>query len=360
MAHYEKYTKVQLGHVCNHDKRIEGDGIQRSNENIDSSRTYLNYLIGGHKDATEFIKRRLSEVRHLNRDDVVQMCSCIVTVPKDYTGDERDFFHSTYEFLKAVHGEQNIVSAWVHKDEVTPHLHFKFIPIVEDEKNGGEKLCCKEVLTRQYLREFHKRLQEHLEKDLGVPCNILNGATENGNKTVQGLKADSLSKENEKAEKRLSALQSEALQYEGSEKKHFGESQKAFEDRVATSRQAAAVLQRSKEIDKEVEERADKLAWEKASRMVAKRDYEARQKAERERDKAVSEVRRVQSELSQLERELKDEREEKALLKDMCEEFYADMTGTPVSADLLIRERVERLQRVERERAKSKKQGFER
>ena len=251
MAHYEKYTKVQLGHVCNHDKRIEGDGIQRSNENIDSSRTYLNYLIGGHKDATEFIKQRLSEVRHLNRDDVVQMCSCIVTVPKDYTGDERDFFHSTYEFLKAVHGEQNIVSAWVHKDEVTPHLHFKFIPIVEDGKNGGEKLCCKEVLTRRYLREFHKRLQEHLEKDLGVPCNILNGATENGNRTVQGLKAESLSKENEKAEQELHQKQEQALSYDLTSPKKFTESKEAYEERQRVHQMKVALEEEKKAFGEE-------------------------------------------------------------------------------------------------------------
>lgn len=212
MAHLEKCKANQVNGLCLHDSRAcKG----HSNEEIDVERSHLNYNLAesiqplNHND---FIKQRLSEVKCIKRADVNIMASWCVTLPKDYQGDERAFFESAFSFMADKYGAKNVISAYVHNDEKTPHLHFKFMPIVEDK--GVEKVCFDKCVTRKDYKSFHKELKAHLESDLGIPCNILNGATENGNKTVQELKNKELTERNEELERVNASYTAEIAQKE--------------------------------------------------------------------------------------------------------------------------------------------------
>lgn len=44
----------------------------------------------------------------------------------------KDFFKDSYNFLEELIGKDNIVYAEVHYDEDTPHMHFYFMPIVDE------------------------------------------------------------------------------------------------------------------------------------------------------------------------------------------------------------------------------------
>ena len=70
--------------------------------------------------------------------------------------------------------KENVISAYVHFDEVTPHMHYTFVPVVEDKKKGGYKLSAKEAITREELRTFHKDLSNHMERVFGRDVGILN------------------------------------------------------------------------------------------------------------------------------------------------------------------------------------------
>ena len=45
-----------------------------------------------------------------------------------------DFFNESYNFLSDIVGNKNIVYAAVHFDEDTPHMHFYFLPVVNETK----------------------------------------------------------------------------------------------------------------------------------------------------------------------------------------------------------------------------------
>lgn len=212
MAHLEKCKANQVNGLCLHDSRAcKG----HSNEEIDVERSHLNYNLAesiqplNHND---FIKQRLSEVKCIKRADVNIMASWCVTLPKDYQGDERAFFESAFSFMADKYGAKNVISAYVHNDEKTPHLHFKFMPIVEDK--GVEKVCFDKCVTRKDYQSFHKELKAHLESDLGIPCNILNGATENGNKSVLELKKQTLMEQNQELERVNASYTAEIAQKE--------------------------------------------------------------------------------------------------------------------------------------------------
>ena len=200
----EKFKSHQIGRILAHDSRVEKDGVTRSNEQIDDNRTHLNYNLSNHANAVDYMRQRLREVSVMKRANVVLLGSWCVTLPQDFKGDEKAFFSETYKFLSDRYGAKNVVSAWVHKDETQPHLHFKFVPVVE--KNGKEKVCMKECCNRLDLQTFHTDLQSHLEEVLQCKVGILNGATDNGNRTIKELKMQELKKYEDELEERAETL----------------------------------------------------------------------------------------------------------------------------------------------------------
>lgn len=206
MAHVEKYTSGAAGRMLKHYERAPVK--HRGNENIKPELTELNYNLAFENQPmpqAAFVAQRLKGVRVQKRADVNVLCDWVITQPQELPADKsRAFFEATYAFLRDRYGERNVVSAYVHMDEVTPHMHFAFLPIVADQKRGGEKLCAKEVINRKELQMFHTALQNAVERDLGIEVHLLNGATQDGNKSVTELKR-ALAEENLKEKVRQDA-----------------------------------------------------------------------------------------------------------------------------------------------------------
>lgn len=191
MAHLEKYTAAAAGHMLAHYDRSHSS----STSNIDESRTHLNYNLA-EKDqplsCLDFLHKRMSEIKVLKRANVNVMCDWVVTAPEDLTEEELPvFFDECYKFLNARYGKDNLISAPVHMDETSPHLHYNFVPVVKDKKNGKLKLSAKECITRKDLTSFHTDLTKHMTAVFGRDIGILNGATVGGNKTIKQLKQTS-------------------------------------------------------------------------------------------------------------------------------------------------------------------------
>ncbi|WJE55492.1 MobV family relaxase (plasmid) [Bacillus cereus] len=195
MAHVQKYTKGNVQGLSIHwDRKTEN----HSNPDIDNERSDLNYdLCEKEGDTLSRMNERLNEVHTLKRNDLKVCADWIVTLPENLKGaseqEQRQFFEKTYEFLTdRYRGEKNVLSANVHNDETTPHMHFAFMPVVWDEKKQREKVSAKEVLTRKDLRTFHQDLDEFLKKELPhiYKGGILNDKTI-GVDTVKDLKKNS-------------------------------------------------------------------------------------------------------------------------------------------------------------------------
>lgn len=241
MANYEKFVRGDYGLFahCERKKDEYGNYITFGNERIDPTRTHLNYnLCPDNREQREILEARLSDpnVKCMNRPDVVVFGSWCVTLPThapdlDENGaiiyeekevhhrdgsvttenvprmheiffdeeQKKEFFRLSYEFLKDRYGEENVISAYVHKDETTDHMHFLFIPIIDDKKwnekhpakSPRKKVCAKELMNKTEMSMFHRVFQEYLdehsEKDL-YP--VLNGTTIGGARTIAELKAE--------------------------------------------------------------------------------------------------------------------------------------------------------------------------
>lgn len=192
MAHIRKINRNATSQLLNHYQRI---GENHTNEKIDKSKSHLNYNLAIHQNENEheFLNKKLKELKCLNRANVNSLCSWAVTVPKDLDLEYHEqFFQETYNFLIDRYDAKNhVVSAWVHLDETSPHIHFAFIPAIYDQKKERFKVSAKELITIIDLKSFHSDLTNHLEQALGVPVNVQNEATKEGNKSIAELKRKS-------------------------------------------------------------------------------------------------------------------------------------------------------------------------
>ena len=68
------------------------------------------------------------------------------------------YFREIVQYFRETHGTDNIMSAYVHFDETTPHLHLCLTNVTSDGK-----LSRKELWTRQRLFEIHDKLPQRLQ-----------------------------------------------------------------------------------------------------------------------------------------------------------------------------------------------------
>ena len=174
--HITKFKLSSMGQIFAHVNRDKNQTRKYGNADIDPRKTYRNYdLQHGDIDA---LQKRLEEVSHTKRHDLVACCGVVVTLPQELLKDEHgqlqsQFFEDVKKFLDDKFGKQNCIYATVHNDESTPHMHYGFVPTVvkqrkyrSADKKGQtytqERVCAKEVVTKDMLSKLHDELQERI------------------------------------------------------------------------------------------------------------------------------------------------------------------------------------------------------
>lgn len=169
MASIEKYTRTNANKVIRHIMRLNET---YQNEDIDLSRSTENVIFntGGY----ETYKKRLGEVWCQNRKDVNTLVGAVVTLPKQLgylskPNQEMILKHAAL-FLQDRYGEANTVACGIHFDEKgeVPHVHYAFIPVVQDERRG-EKVSAKELVNRKDLQTLHRDLRDYMNDKFGKP-----------------------------------------------------------------------------------------------------------------------------------------------------------------------------------------------
>lgn len=344
MAHIEKFKQGGINGLFLHNGREAGDGHTHSNEEIDSSRTHLNYdLCGRDGTLSQRFRERLGQVHCMKRDDVNVLDSLVVHLPEDIrAGDERKFFEACYAFACGDFGEKNIVGGNVHRDEKREHIHISFIPVIEGKRRNGEpveKVCHDKLITRDYYKQLHERLSDFVAEQLGYEVSILNGATAGGNKTVQELKAQTLAEENAKAEQELHQKQEQALAYEPAPKK-LTETKGAYEERVKTHQQAVAVHQREQQLDEReqgLDTEVERRAIERSKTLTVKRLQDEIDKARAGEQKAVQAHRETLARVQELERKNSVLQKQNSTLLEMVEDMHEELTGECIEGEELVK-----------------------
>lgn len=160
--------KNQMSDVKGKEMEQERKG-KIKNEDIDPERTKDNYdIVESDKTLYQRVKERIEELKEsgsrVQKNSVV-MYSNVLTVPIEQAkiwGEEKTdaYFKACYDFFCQEFGKENVVSAKVHKDETTPHMHLHFVPV--NKENG--KLQARIAMNKQKLNYIHDALPKFLQE----------------------------------------------------------------------------------------------------------------------------------------------------------------------------------------------------
>ncbi|XZM35546.1 MobV family relaxase (plasmid) [Clostridium perfringens] len=200
--HLSKYKSSNIIGLQRHNQR---ENRNYSNQDIDTTMSDLNYdLVNSEKISfTKKVKDIIDTKRTTKkaiRKDAVTYCECIISSDNDFfrkldIKEQQRFFEVSLKFLENRIGKTNIISANVHLDETTPHMHLGFVPM-----NLDGSLSAKKMVNRNFLREIQENLPYTLQKN---GFNIQRGEKDNKVKHLdQKIYKSNLNKEI----KRLEAL----------------------------------------------------------------------------------------------------------------------------------------------------------
>ena len=168
----ENYKMGQLGLIYRHNER---KNTNYSNKDINKQNSIKNYSIKStntsYQKAFKILKEQYNLKGQIKKVSNV-MCELIITSDKYFfeligENETKRYFQMAYDFVKDYQnlGEQYIVSAKVHLDETTPHLHIVFIPVIHkfDKKSGKmiDKISCSEFWKG---KDSYKKLQDSFYK----------------------------------------------------------------------------------------------------------------------------------------------------------------------------------------------------
>lgn len=163
-------------------------------KNADRTRTHLNRELvqfpEGVRNRTQAIALRIETAgirRKVSANQVKAIRILLTGSNKDMKqmeaeGRIEDWCNDSLKWIRETYGEQNLVSAVLHMDEKTPHIHATVIPIVtgerrkagQEEQNGKKKyrkknpqdvrLCADDVMARHRLKHYQDTYAQAMNK----------------------------------------------------------------------------------------------------------------------------------------------------------------------------------------------------
>lgn len=181
-------------------------------------------IVSHHKDLNGAIEKRIKngyKGKTAIRRDAVKSLSVVLTgtheTMKDIQnrGDLKAWTKANIDFLEKRYGKENIVSAHLHLDELTPHIHAVVVPLTSDGRLSTKVVLGGPAELRQLqddyanamspfnltrgerysrakhedVKEYYKRIKEPLEDNFEIKKNIL-GIKENAEKAVSRYKEE--------------------------------------------------------------------------------------------------------------------------------------------------------------------------
>ena len=177
------YTVLHLEKAKGNDSAMSAH-IERTihPKNADASRSHLNKEMitypEGIKNRTSSIQHRLDNANLKRKIGINQvrairiMLSGTHETMKEIEKNKQldNWCKDNLDWLKETFGEENLVSAVLHMDEKTPHIHATIVPIVTGERrkakkdnnpqiykkknSNGNRLCADDIMARNKLKHY--------------------------------------------------------------------------------------------------------------------------------------------------------------------------------------------------------------
>ena len=161
---FAKYKGPEISNIEAHNERTKEE--YASNPDIDKSRSHLNFhLLEPDRKYRAEAERQIKDAGCRTRSDSVRLVEALVTAtPEFFKGKKKAeikaYFQEALDFIREHQDQKTIISAVVHMDEKTPHMHLSFVPLTADGR-----LCAKEIVgNKKKLTQWQDRFWEHMVK----------------------------------------------------------------------------------------------------------------------------------------------------------------------------------------------------
>ena len=159
---FAKYKGPEIGHIESHNERTKEK--YASNPDIDTSRSHLNFhLVFPERKYRAEAEKQIAETGCRTRSDSVRVVEVLVTAsPEFFKGKKKAeikaYFQETLDFIQQHQNPRTIISAVVHMDEKTPHMHLCFVPLTEDKRLSAKEIVGNKKKLTWWQDEFWKHM----------------------------------------------------------------------------------------------------------------------------------------------------------------------------------------------------------
>ena len=159
---FAKYKGPEIGHIESHNERTKEK--YASNPDVDTSRSHLNFhLVFPERKYRAEAEKQIAEAGCRTRSDSVRVVEALVTAsPEFFKGKKkaevRAYFNEALDFMQKHQSKDTIISAVVHMDEKTPHMHLCFVPLTEDKRLSAKEIVGNKKKLTWWQDEFWKHM----------------------------------------------------------------------------------------------------------------------------------------------------------------------------------------------------------
>lgn len=186
VLHLEKAKGADSGMSAHIERTIHPDNADRTRTHLNRELMQFPEKVGNrtqaiaHRLETAGVKRKIgtNQVRAIRvlltgtNEDIKRI---------EANGQLPDWCEDNLQWLRETYGEKNVVSAVLHMDEKTPHIHATIIPIVTGERRKAKqqqegkkkyrkknpqsvRLCADDVMARDKLKHYQDTYAEAMNK----------------------------------------------------------------------------------------------------------------------------------------------------------------------------------------------------
>ena len=159
---FAKYKGPEIRQIEAHNERKKEK--YASNPDIDTSRSHLNFhLVQPERKYRAEAERQIAQAGCRTRKDSVRVVEALVTAsPEFFKGKKqaevRAFFEEAVRFIERRQPKDTIISAVVHMDEKTPHMHLSFVPLTKDGRLSAKDIVGNKKKLTWWQDQFWKHM----------------------------------------------------------------------------------------------------------------------------------------------------------------------------------------------------------
>lgn len=362
----QKFQVKGCYRIIEHATRYKDTGkdVNYSNPDIDKNRTQENYHIGIERNnmygyLKDTVKKydAITPPKRVKKDRVVLTGFCF-TVPAEIanTNKEQEYFEHCYNWLKKQFGEDNIITADVHRDEIhqywdnqkniwtesRAHMHAEIIPYT---KTRG--VNCKNFMNRDSLKRWHDDLDKYIYAHMGIHDLVY------ADSRAIGRNTDMLKKESIEAQaKMLKDLNKQVKQIKANEGNLEQREQiiSEWQDELQEREQSLADMEQDVNIREDELIRRKDIADAEIGRQTA-RVQSAKSNADKqiqaEQQRTETAIRGMQEDMSNMETELSDAKKRFKRVQHKLNSEYDELVQRNDIVNAKLNDKIDALNDVE-------------